>query len=300
MTGETELRHLPTQNQLQVAKLLEMDESILGLIMGNIVKNINDSNSELRFNSADIDAVREHAERQRKSSILIFLDEWSTMGKERPKIKNLLNLLVKCNLFHAADYVADLIKETKPERPKIGPAAHVDISLSDDEPIEQIVRDLHYPFSSIDINVNKNQFTKVSPDTPKNIINVSNNTQKTQSTVRVQSERIQESDLMKFSTSMKTIEIPIMVNSSESTFDNIPALSVIHQNSSRLEPPQTISENIPVFLLNSSANNGATSNLGEGSDIPDFSGLLNAPQSSQITTESLNESSTYSSSIKSE
>lgn len=293
MTGEMELRHLPTQQQLQLAKLLDMDDSILSLVMGNIAKDINNLNSELRFNSAHIDSVREHAERHRKSPILILLDEWSTMGKERPRMKHLLSLLVKCQLFYAADYVADLIRVEKPERPKTGPAALVDISLTEDESVENIVRNIEYPFSSIDINVNKNQFTKASPDIPKNIIITSNSEQKTQSTARAQSDifqqQIEQTDLIKFS---RSIEIPVTVNSSESTLDNIPALSVIHQTTSN--ELQTNSENIPAFLLSSSDNKSANN------EIPDFSGLLNAQSTQQSTFDSTDESESFTSSIKSE
>lgn len=288
MTKETELRHLPTQQQLQLAKLLDMDDSILSLVMGKIAKNINDLNSELRFNSADIDAIREHADRHRKSPTLILLDEWSTMGKERPKMKHLLSLLVKCQLFLAADFVANLINEEKPKRPERGPAALVDITLAED--LENIVKELEYPFSSFDINANKNQFTKVSPDIPKNIVIASS--EKTQSTARAQSEifyeQVQKSDLIKFS---QNNEIPMTVNSSESAADTIPALSAFHQTSSDLE---TISENIPAFLLSSPEHRS-------NGDIPDFSGLLNAQSSTQQSTfDSMNDSESYTSSIKSE
>lgn len=290
MTGEMELRHLPTQQQLQLAKLLDMDDSILSLMMGNIAKDINNLNSELRFNSTDIDSVREHAERHKKSPILILLDEWSTMGKERPRMRHLLSLLVKCQLFFAADYVAELIRVEKPERPKTGPAALVDISLTDDEKVEDIVRNIEYPFSSIDINVNKNQFIKASPDIPKNII-ISE--QKTQSTARAQShifqEQIEETDLIKFS---RTIEIPITVNSNESTSENIPAFSAINQTTSN---ENEISENIPAFLLSSSENKSEFNN-----EIPDFSGLLNAQSTQQSTFDSIDESESFTSSIKSE
>lgn len=294
MTKETELRHLPTQQQLQIAKLLDMDDSILSLIMGNIAKNINDLNSELRFNSADIDSIREHAERHKKSPILILLDEWSTMGKERPRLRHLLNILIKCQLFHAADYIADLIHAEKPKRPKTGPAALVDISLSENEAIEDMVRHIEYPFSSININANKNQFTKVSPDIHKNII-TSNHGQNSQSTARAQNkmieeQKIEQTDLIKFS---RTIEIPITVNSSESILDNIPALSIINQTTSNEH--QTISENIPVILLSSTDNKSENNN-----DIPDFSGLLNAPSTQQSTLDSMNESESFTSSIKSE
>lgn len=86
---ELELRHLTTQKQLELAKILDVDDSILSLLMGNIVKLKNldndndDSGSELRFSSIDIDQLREHSIRHNKSAILVLLDEWSTMGRIR-------------------------------------------------------------------------------------------------------------------------------------------------------------------------------------------------------------------------
>lgn len=41
----------------------------------------------------------------------MFLDEWSTMGRKRPTLRLLLELLIKAELFRAADYVAcDILK----------------------------------------------------------------------------------------------------------------------------------------------------------------------------------------------
>lgn len=44
--------------------------------------------------------------RQRKSAAQIFIEEWSTTGRIRPTLSHLLQLLVRSELFRAADYVA--------------------------------------------------------------------------------------------------------------------------------------------------------------------------------------------------
>lgn len=51
------------------------------------------------------------------------------MGKERPTLQILLDLLIKAELFRAADYVAsEILNVDLPQRPEYGPAAIVDIS----------------------------------------------------------------------------------------------------------------------------------------------------------------------------
>ncbi|XP_024943510.1 myb-like protein P isoform X2 [Cephus cinctus] len=51
------------------------------------------------------------------------------MGKCRPTLRSTLNLLVKAELFRAADYIAvNLLNEQPPSRPENGLAANIDIS----------------------------------------------------------------------------------------------------------------------------------------------------------------------------
>ncbi|XP_011161908.1 protein Tube [Solenopsis invicta] len=82
-----------------------------------------------KFNSDHIKIIEEAARTDKRNAAQIFLDEWSTMGKERPTLKLLLELLINAELFRAADYVAcDILKREKPKRPDHGPAAPIDIS----------------------------------------------------------------------------------------------------------------------------------------------------------------------------
>lgn len=49
--------------------------------------------------------------RDKRNAAEVFLDEWSTMGRKRPTLRLLLELLTKAELFRAADYVAcDILK----------------------------------------------------------------------------------------------------------------------------------------------------------------------------------------------
>lgn len=83
-----------------------------------------------KFNSDDIRKIEKAVLKDKtRNAAEIFLDEWSTMGIKRPTLKLLLELLVKVELFKAADYVAcNILKQEKPKRPNYGPAAVVDTS----------------------------------------------------------------------------------------------------------------------------------------------------------------------------
>lgn len=62
-----EIRNLSVAITQNIAKLFDGDDSVLSLLMGNIVKDFDEPNSELRFTSADIDSIRDHAQRLMRS-----------------------------------------------------------------------------------------------------------------------------------------------------------------------------------------------------------------------------------------
>lgn len=70
--------------------------------------------------------VERHGRYTGKSCGEILIDEWSTSGKIRPTGETLLDLLTKCQLYRAADFVAtEVLDSDVPERPTAGPAAKV-------------------------------------------------------------------------------------------------------------------------------------------------------------------------------
>ncbi|CAG9806839.1 unnamed protein product [Chironomus riparius] len=300
VSKDTELRHLPIQIQLQLVKLLDVDDSVLSLLMGNIVKNLEDNDSELRFNSEHIDAIREHSQRHNKSAILVLLDEWSTMGKLRPKVSHFLELLIKCQLFQAADFVAELSNENKPERPANGPAASVDISVPN-ENIDEIVNDLNYPFSSIDLTTKANRINNfVKPEIHTPNMNDYMNSNGTATNHNKICNQLEMSDLMKFSKTMTTqlvpttidsldsqnvsSAIPLTVNSAEHReSSNFPALSGLMSSFSTSQSSNT-EEQLPVFLLSNSEH-----------QVPDFSGLMNQSTTYESSSDQSQSSITESS-----
>lgn len=55
--------------------------------------------------------IEQAAHQHNRNAAEIFLYEWSTMGKKRPTLALLLDVLILAELYRAADYVAcDLLK----------------------------------------------------------------------------------------------------------------------------------------------------------------------------------------------
>ena len=133
---DTELRKLRPAELYMLGQILNISDSWKKL-MAIVPK---DRCPDLpKFNAEHFSMIEQAAQQQRRSAAEIFLSEWGTMGKQRPTLRTLLNLLVKAELFRAADYVAgDILKEELPKRPKCGPAAPVDIS---DEVIRQLLEE---------------------------------------------------------------------------------------------------------------------------------------------------------------
>lgn len=150
ITSNLEIRKLPMSVTHRIASFLDVDESILSLIMGSILKELDNPNSGPRFSSTDIEVIRKSAHQLQKSSILIFLDEWSSMSEKPgvgklPTVHRLRTLLIKCQLFQAADYLSELMGAPEPERPRTGPAARINIAL--DDGIGEVLNEMGYPFS---------------------------------------------------------------------------------------------------------------------------------------------------------
>lgn len=89
----------------------------------------------------------------RRSPTQILLDEWGTSGKKRATVSDLLELLIKVQLYRAADFVAkDILHEAMPKRPEHGPSARIDITLPnkplDEAVIEKLLNNVSYPCTS--------------------------------------------------------------------------------------------------------------------------------------------------------
>lgn len=132
---DTELRKLKLGELCQLGLILNVSD-LWKKLMAIVPKE--DASDFPKFTSEHFSIIEQAARQQNRSAAEIFLSEWGTMGKRRPTIHTLFKLLVKAELFRAADYVArDILKVELPERPKHGPAAPVDTS---DEMLKELLK----------------------------------------------------------------------------------------------------------------------------------------------------------------
>lgn len=125
ITLNTEIRKLKPVHRYALGDILNISDSWKKL-MAIIPRN--DVNTT-KFTSEHVSILEQAAQKYRQNAAEILLDEWGTMGKERPTLQILLDLLIKAELFRAADYVAsEILNVDLPQRPEYGPAAIVDIS----------------------------------------------------------------------------------------------------------------------------------------------------------------------------
>lgn len=180
ITQDTELRKL--RHVLgKIIELVDADETILYLLMGNITNDPSDANSGPKFSDAhrtELSNTVKNSGDRRATEASIFMDEWITMAEKRtrklPTVQNLLDVLVRCQLFRLADYVADISNQMRPPRPNAGPAKKVDISIPGEE-VEVLLNGVTYPFDSVNSD-NRNR-SKPSPNSPR--INLSRSTNQT-------------------------------------------------------------------------------------------------------------------------
>ncbi|XP_076380490.1 interleukin 1 receptor associated kinase 4 tube isoform X1 [Megalopta genalis] len=134
---ETELRKLRPAELYTLGQILNVSDSWKKLMA--IVPKTEDCDFP-KFNMEHFSMIEQAAQQQRRNAAEIFLSEWGTMGKKRPTLRVLLDLLVKAELFRAADYLAgNILKADElPKRPECGPAAPIDIS---DEEIKKLLED---------------------------------------------------------------------------------------------------------------------------------------------------------------
>ncbi|XP_014275275.1 interleukin-1 receptor-associated kinase 4 isoform X1 [Halyomorpha halys] len=119
---DMEIRKLTAKTVLDLSQILDVEQS-WKLVMAHI-KDAETGTS--KYNVEHINLIEKTSENQKRSSTEILLEEWGTSGRRRPHISDLLNVLVKAELYRAADYVSlQLLKQAIPSRPTSGPAAPV-------------------------------------------------------------------------------------------------------------------------------------------------------------------------------
>ncbi|CAK9811681.1 Protein Tube [Anthophora plagiata] len=273
---DTELRKLRPAELYTLGQILNISDSWKKL-MAIVPKE--DACNLPKFTTDHFSMIEQAAQQQRRSAAEIFLSEWGTMGKNRPTLRILLNLLVKAELFRAADYVAvDILNDELPKRPEHGPAAPVDIS---DEVIHKLLerkmklQNLGFNESLIfelPSKVNNNE--TANPNAVHNMMNDSSLEGNMQSTKLVSAKgkhnknrsenakgasNLQISDLMKFSSKQNVEHV---YEQQEMSSRELPVfLSEFRQTGEQMKLNQEVlSEELPVFLNNNSSMSNILSN----------------------------------------
>ncbi|XP_055381566.1 protein Tube [Condylostylus longicornis] len=162
---DTEIRHLSSTDVYKLG--LELEQSWKKL-MRVIPKDLSQIKSSVnlatpggfkqhtiepivsKYTSDHILMVEKASRDQNRLSAEILLEEWGTSGRIRPNVGNLLDILVKAEIYRAADFVAvHFLNESPPQRPLSGPAAKIDISIplqtEEIKKIESILNDIGVP-----------------------------------------------------------------------------------------------------------------------------------------------------------
>ncbi|XP_023022091.2 interleukin-1 receptor-associated kinase 4 isoform X2 [Leptinotarsa decemlineata] len=136
MDPSTEIRKLGPKDVTMLSSILDQNDQwrcLMSIIPEFLQRNdyrcdISDNNPP-KYDSEHFRIIDELKKSGRKCTE-VLLSEWGCSGRIRPTIGHLLYLLVKANLFRAADYVAmDLLHQEKPKRPCNGPEAQISPNL---------------------------------------------------------------------------------------------------------------------------------------------------------------------------
>ncbi|RZF49012.1 hypothetical protein LSTR_LSTR014541 [Laodelphax striatellus] len=134
MSVDTELRKLKPGTINKIVEILECGESWKKLM--SIIPVEMDENEPMKYTMHHMKMIECASRKQQRACTQIFLEEWGTSGKNRPRLSSLRTFLVKAELFRAAEFVAvELLKEAPPERPSSGPAARIEIPDPDQIPL---------------------------------------------------------------------------------------------------------------------------------------------------------------------
>ena len=115
ITLDTEIRHLRPSDQRCLANVLDIGDRWKDL--ASIIPN-SDGKEGFLFTSNNINLLEKQKYILNGSPTRTLLDYWSTSGRKRPLVKNLLHYLIQTKSFIAADYVAVNILGGSPVSPQ--------------------------------------------------------------------------------------------------------------------------------------------------------------------------------------
>ncbi|XP_023941791.1 uncharacterized protein LOC112048494 [Bicyclus anynana] len=130
MYKNVELRKLPADALCNVVNILEINND-WKKVMSIIPKSLQSEEFEPKYNNEQMRMIEEHAKATNQKCTEILMDEWSTSGRVRPTLSTLKEILIKAQIFRAADEIARILNESLPVRPNYGPAVPVPINVTE-------------------------------------------------------------------------------------------------------------------------------------------------------------------------
>ncbi|KAG6456574.1 hypothetical protein O3G_MSEX009801 [Manduca sexta] len=222
MDRNLELRKLPIGSLYNIENTLEIDNG-WQKVMAFIPKDPLSDHFEQKYTIEHMRLIQEHAKETHRKCAEVLFDEWGTSGRIRPTIETLKQVLIKAEIFRAADEVATMLQEPLPPRPSGGPAAAIDInitSLLSGDSSEQTTGDGDLDSNETNKDFNhskkKNLFDKTTKQVKSstNLMKFSTICQslKNKSFGRQTTAQMvtQEKDLIKFSSGIPTEELPAL------------------------------------------------------------------------------------------
>ncbi|XP_058812850.1 interleukin-1 receptor-associated kinase 4-like [Topomyia yanbarensis] len=302
-THSTELSQIQFELDTLADKLEDDWRTLFYLIPRRIADiNLPPGSYAIKYNGTQEQELEDYGERQKISRARQLLEEWATSGRkeERPRLGHLLQLLVKGNMFRAADLIAKyLLNDAPPERPRRGPAAPIDIDQVLDGELEKMLDAASYPDSTalhnglqsltLDNNLDRpdplkrDQVTDLVLGPGDGLSNTDNNDQSTSTSI----------DLPRLSALLNTEEagpsgvqvLSIEGNTLSSTADSYSDSSNHSSSSSNQSQPSTIlgtiaeDDELPNLSLFDAGSTLASVDAGTA-NIPQLSALFNNPNSS--------------------
>ncbi|KAM3956635.1 interleukin-1 receptor-associated kinase 4 [Aphomia sociella] len=129
MYKNVELRKLPAGHLCRIADILETNND-WKKVMSLIPKDPLSKTSEPKYNNEHMRLIEDHAKQSNRKCAEILFDEWGTSGRVRPTLNTLNDIILKAEIYRAADEIALIMKESPPARPTKGPAAVVDTDIT--------------------------------------------------------------------------------------------------------------------------------------------------------------------------
>ncbi|OWR47561.1 putative serine-threonine protein kinase plant-type [Danaus plexippus plexippus] len=281
MYKHVELRKLPVDELCNIVNILEIDND-WKRVMSIIPKELNSDYFEPKYNNEHIRLIEEEAKASNQKCTEILIDEWATSGRIRPTLDTFKNILIKAQIFRAADAIADMLNEPRPERPLFGPPAPITMNITEmlQNTTEQSIKNemtTNHDMCNGTTRQLKSvsdmiEFSKYCPD------NIADNNLKPSFSRKTTAQLKSDSDLMKFTQEQESIQ---------TSEPNIPHLSVMI-NSNETESKSSI---LPAVLDSEGFDVSTTSNSSTSFDPVQY------PNSYQISFPNIDISSRIDSAI---